>query len=63
MIAKTKNIKLKNYKQFVDRISSAEEDKKQMKIKETAEYIEHIKIHDKKAYEKYLSYSTYLECY
>ena len=41
-----KNIKLTNFTQF---------------IKENEDYIEYIKEHDKKAYEKYLSYSTYLK--
>lgn len=56
-----KNIKLKNYKQFIDTITNTDEDEKQMKIKASDDYIEYIKTHDKEAYKKYLSYSTYLK--
>lgn len=56
----TKNIKLKNYKQFIDTIADTQEDEKQMKIKVSTDYIEYIKAHDKEAYKNYLSYSTYL---
>lgn len=57
-----KNIKLKNYKEFVDTISSSQEEERQLKIKASADYIEYIKVHDEKAYKNYLSYSTYLKC-
>lgn len=57
-----KNLKLKNYTEFVDTIADKQEVERQKKMKANAEYIEYIKVHDKKAYENYLSYSTYLKC-
>ncbi|MFT5662058.1 MAG: hypothetical protein ACI9TV_002706 [Sulfurimonas sp.] len=56
-----KNIKLKNYKEFVDTVNSSQEQEIKRKIQETADYIAHIKIHDEEAYKNYLSYSTYLK--
>ena len=56
-----KNIKLKNYKEFVDTLKSSREEDIQTKMKAAADYIEYIKVHDKEAYKNYLSYSTYLE--
>ena len=56
-----KNIKLKNYTEFVNTIKSNQAEDTQAKIKAAADYIEYIKVHDKQAYKNYLSYSTYLE--
>ena len=52
-----KSIKLTN---FTERIQTNQEKELQKKIKENEDYIEYIKEHDKKAYERYLSYSSYL---
>jgi len=54
-------IKLTNFTQSIEMIQTPQEKELQKKIKENEEYIEHIKKHDKKAYERYLSYSTYLK--
>lgn len=51
-------IKLTN---FAQTLQSPQEIERQKKIKENEDYIKHIKKHDKKAYERYLSYSTYLK--
>lgn len=56
-----KNIKLKNYAEFVDTIKNNKEEDTQAKIKAANDYIEYIKVHDKEAYKNYLSYSTYLK--
>jgi len=64
MILNTKevtNIKLTNFTQSIETIQTRQEKELQAKIKESEDYIEHIKKHDKKAYERYLSYSTYLK--
>lgn len=57
-----KNIKLNNYQEFIDTISSSQEKERQLKVKASADYVEYIKKHDEEAYKKYLSYSTYLKC-
>lgn len=57
-----KNVTLKNYTEFKETIKNTQEQEKQKKIQASKDYIEYIKKHDKKAYENYLSYSTYLEC-
>ncbi|MDQ7045529.1 MAG: hypothetical protein Q9M32_06440 [Sulfurimonas sp.] len=49
-------------KEFQDFIISTQEQEKQIKMKASADYVEYIKEHDKEAYKKYLSYSTYLKC-
>ena len=54
---KVKDVKLTN---FTDKLQTPQEKERQKKIKENEEYIEYIKEHDKIAYERYLSYSTYL---
>ncbi|PHQ90981.1 MAG: hypothetical protein COB42_04260 [Sulfurimonas sp.] len=56
-----KNIKLKNYKEFVDTLKSSQAEEIQIKMKASADYIEYIKVHDEEAYKNYLSYSTYLK--
>lgn len=56
-----KNIKLKNYKEVVDAVTSTKEQEMQMKIRVNADYIEYMKIHDEEAYKNYLSYSSYLK--
>ena len=56
-----KNVKLTNYKEFVEVIKNETMQERERKIQETLEYIEYIKEHDEEAYKKYLSYSTYLE--
>ena len=64
MILNTKevtNIKLTNFTQSIETVQTRQEKELQAKIKESEDYIEHIKKHDKKAYERYLSYSTYLK--
>jgi len=55
-----KNINFTHITQFSQTIPTPQEQALQKKIKENEAYIEHIKVHDKKAYEKYLSYSSYL---
>jgi len=54
-------IKLTNFRQSIETVQTPQEKELQKKIKENEDYIEHIKKHDKKAYERYLSYSTYLK--
>ncbi|MDF1881928.1 hypothetical protein JHD50_11575 [Sulfurimonas sp. MAG313] len=54
------DIKLTHFTKFVEKVQTNQEKELQKKIKENEEYIERIKEHDKKAYERYLSYSTYL---
>lgn len=54
----TTTIKLTN---FTQTLKTPQETELQKKIKENEDYIEHIKEHDKKAYERYISYSTYLK--
>lgn len=54
--------KITNYTQFAEMVQTSQEDELQKKIKDNEAYIKYIKVHDKKAYEKYLSYLTYLEC-
>ena len=51
------SIKLTN---FTETIQTSQEKELQKKIKENEDYIEYIKEHDKKAYARYISYSTYL---
>ncbi|MDF1875544.1 hypothetical protein JHD48_07340 [Sulfurimonas sp. SAG-AH-194-I05] len=58
---KVKSIKLKNYQEFLNTIENTQEQERQIKMKESADYLAYIKIHDKEAYKKYLSYATYLE--
>jgi len=53
-------IKLTNFTQSIATAQTPQEKERQKKIKENEDYIAHIKKHDKKAYERYLSYSTYL---
>ncbi len=55
-------LKITSYSQFNETLASQREAKQQQKIQENEAYIEYIKKHDKEAYEKYLSYATYLEC-
>jgi len=55
-----KNIKLTNFSQSIETAQTSREKELQKKIKENEDYIEFIKEHDKKAYERYLSYSSYL---
>jgi hypothetical protein len=52
---------IKNYTQFEEILQTRQESELQQKIKENEAYIEYIKLHDKEAYENYLSYATYLE--
>lgn len=52
---------LKNYTQFIDTLKSSLEEERKIKLKASQDYIEYIKQHDEKAYQNYLSYSTYLK--
>jgi len=52
-----KEIKLTN---FTETLQTPQEKERQKKIKQNEEYIKYIKEHDKIAYERYLSYSSYL---
>lgn len=54
-------VKLTNFTQSIETIQTRQDKERQKKIKENEDYIEYIKKHDKKAYERYLSYSTYLK--
>jgi len=45
---------------FSETEPTAQEKERQNKIKENEAYIKYIKEHDKVAYERYLSYSSYL---
>ena len=56
-----KNVKLTNYSEFVEAVKNNHALELEKKIKESAAYIEHIKLHDEEAYKKYLSYNTYLK--
>ena len=56
-----KNIKLTNYSEFVEAIENKQAQELEQRIKESAAYVEHIRLHDKEAYQKYLSYATYLK--
>ena len=56
-----KEVTTKKLKNFTKTIQTPQEIQLQKKIKENEEYIEHIKKHDKIAYERYLSYSSYLK--
>ena len=57
----TNIINLKNFTQSIKAIPTSQEIERQKKIEENEAYIEHIKEHDKEAYQRYLSYSTYLK--
>lgn len=56
-----KNVKLTNYSEFTEVVKNNQTQELDRKKKESEAYIEHIKLHDKEAYEKYLSYNTYLK--
>lgn len=52
--------KPQDYTSFTQTLQSTPEEEKEHKIQASKEYIAYIKEHDKDAYEKYLSYATYL---
>lgn len=56
-----KNVKLTNYSEFTEVVKNNQTQELDRKRKESEAYIEYIKLHDKEAYEKYLSYATYLK--